>query len=77
MLFYCRLTMRLSFTHFLCGCWILYKVLGAVIGLSHYTTHGDTLSTHITTVKIGKLNIMVFVFLEPIRQTTMASYRRL
>ena len=37
----------------------------------------DTLSTHITTVKIEKLNIMVFVFLEPMRQTTMASYRRL
>jgi len=27
--------------------------------------------------KIEKLNIMVFVFLEPMRQTTMASYRRL
>ena len=77
MLFYCRLMMRLSFTHFLCGCWILYKVLGAIIGLGQYITPGDTLSTHITTVKIEKLNIMVFVFLEPMRQTTMASYRRL
>ena len=77
MLLYYRLMMRLSFTHFLCGCWILYKVLGVVTGLCQYTTHVDTLFTLITMVKIRKLIIMVYVYLEPMRQTTMVSYKRL
>ena len=76
MLLYCRLMMRPSFTHFLCGCWILYKVLGVVIGLDQYTTHVDTLFTLITTVRIRELNIMMYVCLEPMRQITMASYKR-